>query len=219
MICVLYSRFCEWRVKGMAGRGGRRPGAGRPVGSGKYGEPTKAVRVPESMVPHLPRMISEWRDFQAEQSAILDALQPDNVLFFGRSKGERSTLVALYEAPAAAGWNVNSPDAPPSETVDLVRHLSHHPDSSFLVTVRGDSMINAGINDGDLLLVDPQEEESHGRIVLAAYEDLVTVKRLHIAPDETITLKAENPDHPDRVVEEGMQFKILGTVISVIHRF
>lgn len=202
----------------MAGRGGRRPGAGRPTGSGKYGEPTKAVRIPQSMVPHLPRIITEWQDWKAEETAWLNALRPDNLAFFKRF-GDRRTTVNLFDDPAAAGWTATSQDAPPSESVDLVQHLSHHPESSFLITVRGDSMIDAGINDGDLLLVDPQEEESHGRIVLAAYDGLVTVKRLLLGPKDTIVLKAENPDHPDREVKEGTPFKILGTVVSAIHRF
>ncbi|MGD1851807.1 MAG: LexA family protein, partial [Cyanophyceae cyanobacterium] len=117
------------------------------------------------------------------------------------------------------GWTAISQDTPPSETEDLVRHLSHLPDSSFLVTVLGDSMVNAGINDGDLLLVDKDEEATHGRIVLAHHNDKMTVKRLHIASDKTITLKAENPDHNNEVVKEGDSFEVIATVVSVIRRF
>ncbi|MEM9770307.1 MAG: S24 family peptidase [Cyanobacteria bacterium P01_D01_bin.73] len=199
----------------MAGRGGRRPGAGRPVGSGKYGEPTKAVRVPESMVPHLPKMIKEFRAGEEES----DGPKPDNVIPFKRPDKERTKPIPLYEDPVAAGWTAISQDAAPSETIDLVRHLSNHPDDSYLVKVRGDSMIEAGINDGDLLLADPVEEATSGRIVLAHHNDKMTVKRLHIASDKTITLKAESPDHHDAVVIEGDSFEVVATVVSVIRRF
>ncbi|MEM9246307.1 MAG: S24 family peptidase [Cyanobacteria bacterium P01_F01_bin.153] len=202
----------------MAGRGGRRPGAGRPVGSGKYGEPTKAVRVPESMVPHLSQMIKEFRSGKPITNGASSPV-PDNVVPFKRPGNDGSNLIPLFDAPAAAGWTAISQDMAPSETVDLVRHLSHHPDSSFLVTVRGDSMVNAGINDGDLLLVDKDEEATHGRIVLAHHNDKMTVKRLHIAPDKTITLKAENPDHNNEVIREGDSFEVIATVVSVIRRF
>lgn len=41
-------------------RGGKREGAGRPAGSGKYGEPTWAVRIPKRMIPYMPEIIREW---------------------------------------------------------------------------------------------------------------------------------------------------------------
>lgn len=212
----------------MAGRGGRRAGAGRPVGSGKYGEPTKAVRVPESMVPHLQEMI---QDFKAERAANLD--QMDNIVPFRRPKRDASSAVPLFDAPATAGWTALSQEIASSEEVNLIQHLSHHPDSSFLVKVVGDSMIDAGIDSGDLLLVDGAEREPvHGRIVLAFHNEKVTVKRLHIASDSTITLKAENPDyeHENKVIKpieedewsEASQENscvIYGTVVSVIRSF
>ncbi|MEM6500626.1 MAG: S24 family peptidase [Cyanobacteria bacterium P01_C01_bin.89] len=176
------------------------------------------MRVPESMVPHLPQMIKEFRDGQPVTSSSSGPM-PDNVVPFKRPGNDSSNLIPLFDAPAAAGWTAISQDMTPSETVDLVRHLSHHPDSSFLVTVRGDSMVNAGINDGDLLLVDKDEEATHGRIVLAHHNDKMTVKRLHIASDKTITLKAENPDHNNEVVKEGDSFEVIATVVSVIRRF
>lgn len=41
-------------------RGGARKGAGRPKGSGRYGEPTWAVHIPKRMTPHMPEIITEW---------------------------------------------------------------------------------------------------------------------------------------------------------------
>ena len=82
----------------------------------------------------------------------------------------------------------------------------------FLLKVRGDSMINAAILDGDLVLVRPKQEASNGEIVVALIDDEATVKRFHRA-NGRVELIAENPAYapiiPDTV-------SIVGDVRAVI---
>ncbi|MBU6323002.1 MAG: translesion error-prone DNA polymerase V autoproteolytic subunit, partial [Burkholderiales bacterium] len=59
--------------------------------------------------------------------------------------------------------------------LDLNEHLVLHPEATFFLRVKGDSMIGAGIHDGDLLVVDRSLEPSHGRVVIAALDGELTV--------------------------------------------
>lgn len=77
-------------------------------------------------------------------------------------------------------------------------------------------MIGAGIHNGDLLIVDRSLEPKSGRVVVAALNDELTVKRLH-KRGGTITLKAENPAYPDIPVKDGHELRICGVVAYVVH--
>ena len=82
----------------------------------------------------------------------------------------------------------------------------------FMLKVRGDSMINAGILDGDLVLVKPQEDASDGTIVVALLEDEATVKRLDRSNGQ-IRLIAENPDYAPIVANHA---SMVGAVKGVL---
>jgi repressor LexA len=95
-------------------------------------------------------------------------------------------------------------------------HLMLSPDIAqegwFLLKVRGDSMINAAILDGDLVLVRPKQEASNGQIVVALVEDEATVKRFH-RENGRVELIAENPDYAPIVPNS---LSIVGDVRAVI---
>jgi len=102
--------------------------------------------------------------------------------------------------------------------IDLNRSLMKHPVATFYVRVEGDSMIGAGINPGDILVVDRAVTARHGDIIIARVEDELYVKRLHIEHGETVLIP-ENPAYePFRITEE-MDFESGGTVMHVIHTF
>jgi repressor LexA len=98
-------------------------------------------------------------------------------------------------------------------------HLMLSPDIAqegwFLLKVRGDSMINAAILDGDLVLVRPKQEASNGQIVVALVEDEATVKRFH-RENGRVKLIAENPDYAPIVPDS---LSIVGDVRAVIRVF
>ncbi len=89
------------------------------------------------------------------------------------------------------------------------------PRPDYALRVTGDSMINAGINDGDLLVVHRTPEARSGQIVVARINDEVTVKRL-LRRGRGIRLKAENPHYEDIQVGSGDDFAIEGLGVGVI---
>ena len=89
---------------------------------------------------------------------------------------------------------------------------SHRPyhGELFALHVKGDSMINAGILDGDMIVAKKTEVAEEGQIVVALIGDEATVKRFH-RDGTRVVLKAENPDFEPIVADEVM---ILGKVIA-----
>ncbi len=88
---------------------------------------------------------------------------------------------------------------------------------AFLLKVEGESMIEAGIAEGDLVVVRPQPDASDGDIVVAVVDGEATVKRLARTGGKVV-LKPENQAMEPIAVKEGSDFAIIGKVISVIRR-
>ncbi len=100
------------------------------------------------------------------------------------------------------------------EMIPVPRRFVGWNDESFLLTVRGDSMIGAGIFAGDLVIVRCQSAANPGDIVVALQEDEATVKRLAMAEGRPYLL-AENPAYaPIRG-----EFEILGKVVGLLRRY
>ena len=166
--------------------GGARKGAGRPKGFGKYGEPTKPIRLPISLIPTITKFI--------------------------KNKGY---LLPYYGSKVAAGYPAPTDDHLEHQ-IDLNEHLVKHPAATFIVRASGSSMINAGIHDNDMLVVDRNIPPQHGRIVIAAVDGQLTVKRLH-QKDTSLYLMPENEDfNPIQITEEN-EIYIWGVVTNVIH--
>ncbi len=101
-------------------------------------------------------------------------------------------------------------------TLDLNQHLIKHPAATFFVRVAGDSMIDAGIHDGDLLLVDRSLEIVDGKVVIAIINAELLVKRVRKV-GERLFLLPENQDYQPIEVREEMDFELWGVVTHVIH--
>lgn len=110
-----------------------------------------------------------------------------------------------------------SPAGPYSEAVEDIQwvSLSNTDGGDMLIRVKGDSMINAGINDGDMVLVKKSKEFKSGDIVLARNDDEVTVKRF-IHDDGKIYLKAENPKHKNIPIYPDT--RLVGKIVRVFSR-
>lgn len=122
----------------------------------------------------------------------------------------------LFTMPVAAGSPIPVDDHVDSE-LDLNELLIEHPAATFFVRVRGESMVEAGIYDGDILIVDSSLEATDGRIVIVSVDGDLTVKTLRIR-DKEITLEARNKQFLPLKIEPYMEFHIIGVVTSVIHR-
>ncbi len=102
------------------------------------------------------------------------------------------------------------------QTLDL-NELVKHPSDSFLVKVEGDSMINAGIYDGDILVVDRAVEADNNKVVVANLDGELTVKRLSIK-GTSVLLMPDNPKYDPIEIRPLSDFRIMGVVSFVIHK-
>jgi len=124
-------------------------------------------------------------------------------------------LCPMYLASASAGFPSPADDFV-EQSLDLNEFLIKHPSATFFVRVAGDSMLGAGIHDGDILIVDKALEAHDGSIVIAALDGEFTVKRLKKS-DGRVWLVPENPQFFPIEIEEGRDFDIWGVVTNVIH--
>jgi DNA polymerase V len=189
--------------KSPTSRGGSRPGAGRKPGTGSYGEPTEPIRVPVSLLPAVRAMLKT----AGKPLAHPDVKTPPAVPV--------TLALPFYTSRVAAG--LPSPaDDHQGDALDLNEHLVRHPNATFIVQVQGNSMTGAGIQHGDLLVVDRALEPRSGTIVIAVVNGELTVKRLQV-DSEGIRLMPENPDYAPIEIGEGMDLTIWGVAVHVIH--
>ena len=104
------------------------------------------------------------------------------------------------------------------ENIDLNEHLISNPFSTFFLRVKCESMINAGIKDKDLIIVDKSLKARPGNIIIAMIDGEFTIKRLSIKNDE-LYLKAENHNYPDFRFKHHIDVQIWGVVIYSIHSY
>lgn len=101
-------------------------------------------------------------------------------------------------------------------TLDLSDHLIRHPSSTFFMYADGYSMIGAGIQPGDLLIVDRALEAQSNKIVIAIVDNELTLKRLRIDAGQ-YWLIPENEEFEPIHITEDMDFIVWGVVTFVIH--
>jgi DNA polymerase V len=104
------------------------------------------------------------------------------------------------------------------EALDLNTFLVRHKAATFAFAVKGNSMRDAGIVDGDKVLVDRSVQAKHGQIVVAVVNGDYTIKRLHSVAGR-IELHAENPEFLPRTFQDGEQLEVWGVVVGVIRRY
>ena len=132
-------------------------------------------------------------------------------------KPDRSTKrrQSIFMATVPAGFP--SPAADYEEgKLDLNRHLIRNPAATFFVRVTGDSMVKAGIHNGDLLVVDRSIEPRDKNVVIAVVNGELTVKRIRIRKNG-LTLEAENEAYQSQEINDEIEFEVWGVVTNVIH--
>ncbi|WP_370227215.1 LexA family protein [Mesoflavibacter sp.] len=102
--------------------------------------------------------------------------------------------------------------------IDLNKYLIKNPTTTFYGRVSGNSMIDAGINDGDLLIIDKSLEPKSNKIAVCFIDGDFTVKRIQIEKD-VIWLIAENKEYKPIKVTKDNDFVIWGIVTNVIKQF
>ena len=121
----------------------------------------------------------------------------------------------LFLVPVSAGFPSPADDYIENQ-LDLNKHLIKHPAATFFVKVKGDSMIDAGIHSGDILIVDRSLEATDKKVVIAVVDGELTVKRIR-KMDDKVFLLPENSDFSATEITGAMDFTVWGVVTNVIH--
>jgi DNA polymerase V len=182
-------------------RGGARPGAGRKPSP----DPTTTIRVPSS-----------------QKAAILDFVKRRPI---GFSIPPGMEIHTFAEHPPKQQFPVMShsvragfpspADDYVEKRIDLNEELIQHREATFFLRVKGQSMVDAGIDDGDELIVDRAIKPEHGRIVIAAVDGELTVKRF-FQREGVVKLIAENSEYADIELKDGQEMLIWGVVTKII---
>ena len=188
--------------------GGKRRGAGRKKGSGAFGEETKVMRIPVSQVSIVKDYLQQLKN-QPTLAKMADLYLP--------TESPSNTAIPLFSHKVIAGFPSPADDYV-EKHLDLNEQLIRNQNATFMLKVQGDSMQNAGITDGDILIVDRSQSAQSGKVVIAAVNGELTVKRLQINHQGTFLL-AENPDYPPIQIHEETEMVIWGVVTSCIHQF
>ena len=101
--------------------------------------------------------------------------------------------------------------------LDLNSYLIKHPAATYFVRAVGDSMIDAGIHTGDILVVDRAVEPRNDSVVIAVVEGELTVKRLRKSGGMVMLIPG-NSSYDPLLIGGDMRFEIWGVVIAVIHQ-
>ena len=101
--------------------------------------------------------------------------------------------------------------------LNLQDYIVKNKEATFCVKVDGNSMTNAGINSGDIMIVDRSLDPEHNNIVLAVIDGEFTVKRLAVN-NKTIYLAPENNNYSPIKITETMDFQVWGVITHIIHK-
>jgi DNA polymerase V len=130
---------------------------------------------------------------------------------------EAPLLALLIRNRVCAGFPSPAEDLG-AKRIDLTQVLITHPQATYFLRASGHSMVEAGIFDNDILVVDRAVKPRNNHIVVAVVDGDFTVKQLDQRQGR-IKLKAANPTFPDIVPKDGQTIEIWGVVTSCIKQF
>ncbi len=136
-------------------------------------------------------------------------------------KGAFDTKLELKDASVVAGFPSPADDYS-HDTLDFNRDYIRQPEASFYGDVEGDSMKDAGIFDGDRVIIDRAVEPHDGSIVIAWWGgEGFTMKYLDLThkKDGYIELRPANPEFPVFKIDDPEQFQVWGVVVHLIRTF
>ena len=125
-------------------------------------------------------------------------------------------LSAMAQSGIHAGFPSPASDYM-TQAIDLNKELVKHPAATFYGRVVGDSMIDAGVDEGDILVIDKSLEPQDGDMAVCFVDGEFTLKNLHFH-DGGLTLRPANPRYPKIEISEGVDFKMWGVVTYVIKK-
>jgi DNA polymerase V len=121
----------------------------------------------------------------------------------------------LAGVPVEAGFPSPADDYIEKQ-LDLNQLMVNHPEATFFMRVQGDSMVEAGIHTGDILVVDRSQEAKEGSVIVAVLDGEFTVKQLRRRDGHILLVPANQRYHTIRVTSE-QDFQVWGVVSYVVH--
>ena len=186
-------------------RGGFRFGSGRKSGSGYFGEKTKVIRVPASRIIEIKKYIKSRYQTGNTDTLMLPHLSPEKI------------HLNLFDYKVPAGFPSPADDHI-EKALDLNEYLVTKKETTFFVKIKGDSMIDASIHDGDIVIVDRSKQAKIGSIILASVDGEFTIKILAKHLSQPRLLPANEKFQPI-IVNESMQFEIWGVITGAVRKF
>ena len=203
-------------------RGGRRPGAGRPRGDSRM----ISFRAPGRLAEQLDS-IGNRTEFI--RNALEKAVRKNEASAVRKSEAEtalnmipaektRSFSLPYFDIRVVAGFPVPLDNDERSQDIDILTMLCPHPEASYLIRVSGNSMIDAGLLDGDIVIVDKSNRNpSPHEIAMCELNGEYTLK--HFVPEDGQGwLVPANPDYPRIPVTRDDDFSVWGTVTYIIQK-
>ena len=129
---------------------------------------------------------------------------------------ERTSGLQFFEGRLQAGFP-SPAQGEYADSIDLNRALITNPAATFCARVIGNSMVDAGINEGDLLIIDRSLTPHDGSIAVCFIDGDFTVKRLTMREDG-VYLTPANADYPEMKVNEDSNFQVWGVVSHMIKK-
>lgn len=126
------------------------------------------------------------------------------------------TLLPIFRTPVSAG-NPTSADEYLEDRIDLLELLIKHSDSTCVLTVRGDSMVDDGINPGDILVVDRAQEASPQSIVIVMVDGEFAVKRISKV-GKRLWLVPSNRKYTSKEIQRHQACEVWGVVTWILHK-
>lgn len=143
-------------------------------------------------------------------------MQASETLTFFTPKTTSSKGAVFIDTGISAGFPSPADDFNQTR-ISLDDELIKNKDSTFYAKVKGQSMIDAGLDNNDLLVIDRSLEPANNKIAVCFLDGEFTVKRLRVEKNE-VWLQPENPNYPIINITEENDFMIWGIVTSVIKK-
>jgi len=143
-------------------------------------------------------------------------LHKSNALTFFTPEIFEDTGAVFVDTGISAGFPSPADDFK-EQRLSLDKELIKNKEVTFFARVSGQSMIGAGLNDNDLLVIDRSLEPENNKIAVCFLDGEFTVKRLRVTKEE-VWLQPENPDYPIIKITEDNDFVIWGIVTNVIKK-
>ena len=125
----------------------------------------------------------------------------------------------FFDLGIRAGFPIPLDNDEKAQDIELLRMLCPHPEASYLIRVAGNSMIDAGINDGDIIIVDKSHRNpSPSEVAVCELNGEYTLKRFEKDGEGCGWLVPANPDYPRIRITEDDSFSVWGTVSYIIHK-